>query len=41
MRIRWARAALADLENIGTYLEEHSPSLTESTLLRLYEALSR
>src|ERR1700730_13089827 len=38
MRIRWARAAVADLENIGAYLEEHSPSLTESTLLRLYEA---
>jgi len=38
MRIRWTRAAGADLESIGAYLEEHSPSLTESTLLRLYEA---
>lgn len=38
MRIRWAQAAVADLENIGAYLEENSPSLTESTLLRLYEA---
>jgi len=38
MRIRWAQAAVADVESIGAYLEEHSPSLTESTLLRLYEA---
>ena len=38
MRIRWARAALDDVERFGAYLEEHSPSLTESTLLRLYEA---
>ncbi len=38
MRIQWARAAVADLEGIGAYLEENSPSLTESTLLRLYEA---
>jgi toxin ParE1/3/4 len=38
MRIRWAQAALADVESIGAYLEEHSPSLTESTILRLYEA---
>jgi toxin ParE1/3/4 len=35
MRVRWARAAVADLESIGTYLEEHSPSLTESTLSKL------
>jgi toxin ParE1/3/4 len=38
MHIRWARAAVADLENIGAYLEENNPSLTESTLLKLYEA---
>jgi toxin ParE1/3/4 len=38
MRIRWARAAAADMDNIGEYLNENNPSLMESTLLRLYEA---
>jgi toxin ParE1/3/4 len=38
MRVRWARAAVADLGNIGGYLQDRAPSLTESTLVRLYEA---
>jgi len=38
MRVRWTRAAIADLDNIGSYLTDNSPSTTESTLLKLYDA---
>jgi len=35
MRIRWTRAAAEDLEHIKDYLAEHSPQLTQSTVLEL------
>jgi toxin ParE1/3/4 len=38
MRLRWAPAAAADLEHIGTYLLEHNSSLAESTVRRVYDA---
>ncbi|MDP9054260.1 MAG: type II toxin-antitoxin system RelE/ParE family toxin [Acidobacteriota bacterium] len=36
--IRWAPAAADDLESIGKYLREHHPSLTQSTVRKLYDA---
>jgi toxin ParE1/3/4 len=36
-RIRWAPAAAEDLQGIRHYLEEHHPSLTKSTIRKLYD----
>ena len=37
-RIRWAPAAADDLQGIHDYLREHHPSLTQSTIRKLYDA---
>jgi toxin ParE1/3/4 len=37
-RIRWAPAAADDLQSIRDYLREHHPSLTQSTIQKLYDA---
>ena len=37
-RIRWAPTAADDLQSIRDYLREHHPSLTQSTIKRLYDA---
>jgi toxin ParE1/3/4 len=36
MRIQWTIPARSDLQNIGRYLEENSPSLLGSTIRELY-----
>ena len=38
-RIRWAPAAADDLEGILTYLREHHPSMAQSTIRKLYDAV--
>ncbi len=38
MLIRWSNAAVNDLEKIGEYLNEHNPSVSKTTLLKLYSA---
>jgi toxin ParE1/3/4 len=37
-RIRWAPAAADDLQSIRDYLREHHPSLTQSTVQKLYDS---
>lgn len=37
-RIRWAPAAANDLQDIYQYLQEHHPSLAQSTIQKLYDA---
>jgi toxin ParE1/3/4 len=39
MRIRWTPAAAGDLEQIARYLQEHNPTLAESTVQMLYDAV--
>lgn len=39
MRIRWTPPAVADLQNISNYLEEHKPEFRLSTLRKLYESI--
>jgi len=39
MRIRWTLQAVADLEHIKDYLEEHNPQFAQSTVLELYETI--
>ena len=38
IRIRWTRAAAADLEQIGNYLKEHNPRVARPTVTKLYDA---
>jgi toxin ParE1/3/4 len=37
-RIRWASAAADDLQAISEYLRTHYPSLSQSTIRKLYDA---
>ena len=37
-QIRWAPAAVDDLQAIREYLREHHPALAQSTIKRLYNA---
>ncbi len=37
MRIRWTPAAVADLEQINSYLTERLPNLRRSTMLRIHQ----
>jgi len=37
-RLRWSLAAAADLEAISSYLDQHHPTYTSSTIRRLYDA---
>jgi plasmid stabilization system protein ParE len=39
MRIRWTRAAAADLENISNYLKDRHPEYREPTVRKLYEGI--
>jgi len=39
MRIRWTRAAAADLEHIKDYLQERYPSFAQPTVHRFYEGI--
>jgi plasmid stabilization system protein ParE len=36
MRIRWTRAAAADLQSINDYLKEHHPRYRDPTMRKLY-----
>ena len=36
-RIRWAPAAVDDLQAIRDYLREHHPALAQSTIRKLYD----
>jgi len=38
MRIRWSPAAAADLQSIHAYLTDNHPSLTTSTVQKIYNA---
>ncbi len=38
IRVRWTLAAAADLERIALYLNEHQPSLSRTTSVRIYQA---
>ncbi|HJU11152.1 MAG TPA: type II toxin-antitoxin system RelE/ParE family toxin [Candidatus Binataceae bacterium] len=38
MRIRWTRAAAADLERINNYLRDKYPHYRAPTITRIYEA---
>ena len=38
MRLRWTPSAANDLESIYTYLSEHLPGLTQSTVRLVYDA---
>jgi addiction module RelE/StbE family toxin len=37
-RVRWSLAAADDLQGIRDYLQDHHPSLTQSTIRKLYDA---
>jgi addiction module RelE/StbE family toxin len=39
MRLRWTPAAADDLESIGNYLAKHLPTLEQSTILAIYQAI--
>jgi toxin ParE1/3/4 len=39
MRIRWTRAAAADLEEIHGFLVENYPHLVASTVAKLYDSI--
>ena len=39
MRIRWTRAAAADLEHISNYLKDRHPQYRQPTMRKLYEAI--
>ena len=41
MRIRWTRAAAADLKQISDYLKENHPQYRDATVRRLYEGIRR
>ncbi len=39
MHLRWTPAAVADLQHISDYLEEHHPRHRQPTIRKLYEAV--
>jgi plasmid stabilization system protein ParE len=39
MHLRWTPAAVADLQHISDYLEEHPPRYRQATIRKLYEAV--
>jgi len=39
VRIRWTRAAAADMENISDYLRERHPHYRELTMRKLYSTI--
>lgn len=39
MRIRWSPEAAADLYNIKTYLDQHNPDFSESTVRTIYQRI--
>ena len=39
MRIRWTPPAVADMQSISDYLQEHHPQYRQPTMRKLYEGI--